>query len=145
MMNIKKLGYANIYCWCSVFLPLISGVLVLFFGYSFIYYILGIPLLIAGIVCQICRINYLLKNSQFASKKRIIFESAFILLTIGLSMVFTSARLVHTETGFNLEMSGEVLETILFIVLYIVCMIFPLQTNKKLGKEYLKLIKEKQN
>lgn len=145
-MSLKKLGRLSVISALATFCPIFGGFLVLFFGYSIAFYILGIPLLTIGIVSLGFRTLILIKyGNEFAKITKAIVDAVLMLLLVVLSLVFTTAKIVDTETGYKIVQSGTMLGTIGFLALYIGTLIFISLTNQKIGRAYLKMRKAEKN
>lgn len=138
-MNLKLVGRLSVVSVLSTFCPVLGGFTALFFGYSIPFYILGIPLLAVGVVSLFIRTFMLIRyGRQFAGIVKAIADAAIMTALIVLSLVFTTAEMVDTETGFTLRQSGTVWGTVGFIALYIGALIIISLTNQKIGRAYLK-------
>lgn len=145
-MSLKTLGRLSVFSALATFCPIFGGVLVLFFGYSIAFYILGVPLLTIGIASLVLRTFILIKTrNEFAKITKAILDAVLIISLVVLSLVFTTAKLVDTETGFKIVQSGTIFGTIGFLSLYLCTLIVVSLTNQKIGKAYLKMRKSQKD
>jgi hypothetical protein len=141
--DFKKIGSANIYSWFAVILPFAFCVTIMIFGYAILVATIFLFLILAvAIVCNIFRAKYLLKNKQFATKRRVVIESIFLLVSIVVSCVFTDVQIIYTATGFMLEQQLKTIFVLLIILFNLVPFLLQAFTNQKMGKEYSRLKKE---
>lgn len=144
-MTLKELGKLNVFCGLGEFCPVLGGFLALSFGFTPAFYILGIPLIAVGIGALAYRTVVLIKkDGEFAKLPKIIIDDFLTAATIVLSIVFTTAELIETETGFIIQHRGSPFGTIAFLILYVATIAVPAYTNQKLGITYLKLRKQMQ-
>lgn len=139
MMTLKELGRLNVFSALGTFCPLFGGFLVLFFGYTPAFFILGIPLLAVGTGSIIYRTVILIKKGKnFAALYKIIIDNLLITAVIVLSLVFTTAEIADSETGFTITHSGSVTGTVGFIILYVGTLSVLSHTNRKVAAAYFK-------
>ncbi len=143
MMSLKTLGRLSVFSGLATLCPIFGGFLVLFFGYSIAFYVLGIPLLTIGIVSLGFRTFILIKiKNEFAKIPKIVLDVVLITALVILSLIFTTAKIVDTETGYKIVQSGTMFGTIGFLALYLLTLIILTLTNQKIGRAYIRWKKQ---
>ena len=145
-MSLAELGRLNVFSGLGTFCSMLGAFLVLFFGYTPAFFILGIPLLAVGIGSMAYRTVILIKKGKaFACLAKIIVDDLLIAALIALSFVFTTAEISDTESGFIITHSGSVHGTVGFLILYVGTLAVLSHTNRKTAVAYLKRRNKLQN
>lgn len=145
-MSFKELGRLNVFSAPGTFCPMLGGFLALFFCYTPAFFILGIPLIAVGTVSMVYRTVVLIKKGKgFVRLPKIIVDDFLIAAVIVLSLVFTTAEITDTESGFTITHDGSALVTIGFLILYVGTLAVLSHTNRKTAVAYFKRRNDLQN
>lgn len=145
-MSFKELGRLNVFSAPGTFCPMLGGFLALFFCYTPAFFILGIPLIAVGTGSMVYRtVVFIKKGIGFVRLPKIIVDDFLIAAVIVLSLVFTTAEITDTESGFTITHDSSALVTIGFLILYVGTLAVLSHTNRKTAVAYFKRRNDLQN
>lgn len=85
------------------------------------------------------------KGKGFVRLPKIIVDNFLIAAVIVLSLVFTTAEITDTESGFTITHDGSALVTLGFLILYVGTLAVLSHTNRKTAVLYFKRRNDLQN